>query len=227
MIIYTNTIKAMSDFMKTSDYFTSIEEFSQTTSVKNLIIDAFKEIAPIKKNYLAFIIPLVLAIVLSIKLSFCYNTLTHLQPIIEIILTVTLVIFGCVFAVYSILLASLSDDYIKKLAMIDYDDSTSYLKKSTMYFESILYLYFIGIGITWILLIFLKTVDTEVVIFSNIYMNNIISCILSLFYFWFIFRIFYEIKSTIYNTIILFRASIAYKLLAVSKNEDKGEGNNK
>ncbi len=213
--------------MKASDYFTSIKEFSKSTSAKALIIAAFKEVAPTKKNCLGFIIPFVFAIILSIKLSFCYNTLTHLQPIIEIILNVTLAVFGCVFAVYSILLAFLSDDYIKKLAKIDYDEGTSYLKQSTMYYESILFLYFIGIGITGLILIFLKTMDYEKVLFSHMILNNIASCILLLLYFWFIFRIFYEIKSTIYNTIVLFRASIAYKLLAFSKDEDKGEGNDK
>ena len=65
-----------------------------------------------------------------------------------ILLDVEIALFGCVFAVYSILLAFLSDEYVKKLLEIDYYRQTNYLRKSTKYYEAALFIYFVAIGIS-------------------------------------------------------------------------------
>lgn len=46
-----------------------------------------------------------------------------------------------------------------------------------------------------------------------LYVDNALASIGLLVYFSFTFRVFYEMKSTIYNTIVLFRTSIAYKFI--------------
>lgn len=49
---------------------------------------------------------------------------------------------------------------------------------------------------------------------------------LLLIYYTFSLRVIYELKSTIYNTVLLFRASLAYKILSfVEENKTSEEKN--
>lgn len=210
-------------------YFSRIEEFTDYPTAKFMIISALKEILPRKGGRFAFFISFILGILFSIKIGIDDKTVILTLSAIQTILNVLLAIFACIFAVYSILLAFLSDSYIKKLLKIDYENNTSYLKTSTTYFEGVLFLYFVAIGITGVLLLFLNCIDPMYVLTSNQMLNNSLAATLLTLYFTFVFRVFYEVKSTIYNTIILFRASIAYKILAIAQSEKEGcnDDNNK
>lgn len=184
-----------------------------------MIIVALKEITPTKDNWFSFALSLILGIILAIKIGIAENTIELLLPIIEKILEIYLAIFGILFTVYSIILAFLNDSYIEKLSQIDDDDGSSYLKSSTTYYESVLFLYFITLGVTGILLLFLYCLDRNYVLTSSLLINNMLAILLLFFYFTLIIRVFYELKSTIYNTIELFRKSVAYKLLSLAKKE--------
>lgn len=65
----------------------------------------------------------------------------------------------------------------------------------------------------------LKEISGDMVLVGN-YIKDTALMIL---YFTFSFRVFYEVKSTIYNTIVLFRASIAYKFIdfSIDKSDEK------
>ena len=49
---------------------------------------------------------------------------------------------------------------------------------------------------------------------------------LLLIYYTFSLRVIYELKSAIYNTVLLFRASLAYKILSFVEENKKSEGKN-
>lgn len=54
--------------------------------------------------------------------------------------------------------------------------------------------------------------------------NSIMAIALLLIYYTFSLRVIYELKSTIYNTVLLFRASLAYKILSfVEENKTSEE----
>ena len=56
--------------------------------------------------------------------------------------------------------------------------------------------------------------------------NSIMAIALLLIYYTFSLRVIYELKSTIYNTVLLFRASLAYKILSFveeKKSEEKND----
>lgn len=211
--------------MNEDRYFSTIEEFNKHTPAKKMIITALKEISPTKGNTFGFILSFVIGLAFAIIIGVDNDTVTITLSIVGILLNVLLAIFGSLFAVYSILLAFLNDSYIKKLSVIKYNSGTSFLKTSTTYYESILFLYFIALGITGVLLLFLNCIKIDFILTKSLAFNNICASILLTLYFTFVFRVFYELKSTIYNTVVLFRASIAYKILALIPREEEGQNN--
>lgn len=208
-------------------YFSTIEEFIVITPAWKLIFAAFKEIKPTKKNIIVTIISLILAIVFAVRIGWYGNSVTLSLLVIGFLFNALLPIFGFLFTIYSLLLAFMNEDYIRELAKIDAEEKLSYLKKSTSYYESILFLHFIGVGITGVLYLCLNFINVNTELTSSRVLNNGLATFFLFWYFLYTFRIFLELKSTIYNTIVLFRASVAYKLLLIAKNESAGENSDK
>ncbi len=205
--------------MSEEKYFSTIDEFIKETPAKKLIAHAFVEIRPSKKNWVGSWLSFGIGLFFAILVGIDENTIKILISIEGIILSAQLNIFAYLFTIYAILLAFLSDKYIKELSKVDEGNGVSSLKSRTSYYESILFLYFIGLATTGVLSIFLNCIPTDWVLTSNKIANNTMAIVLLLVYFTYTFRIFYELKSTIYNTVIMFRESIAYKLLIIVKNE--------
>lgn len=212
-----------------NSYFNTVNDFKQTNPAKKLIINAMMELAPTKGNRVGFIISIIVALFFSIVIGCSPNTVSLLSKVANTLLTIQLAIFGCVFTVYSIILAFLSDGYMKRLAKVDYKDKASMLKQSTTYYESVLFLYFINIGLSGLVTLITDCINSDFRLTTNIIFDTILSVILLFVYFFYSFRVFYEIKSTIYNTIILFRASIAYRFIdfEIEENSDDEEGSKK
>lgn len=216
--------------MKDSDkrkYFLAIEEFIEPIKPSKMIRDAFNEIKPDKYNKPAFIIPLILSFIFACKIGIAENTVDITLSVVEVLLNILLAVFGVIFTVYSILLAFLNDSYIKKLAIISHEDGISHLKKSIKYYESALFLYSISLGITIVLVLVLKCLEPNFTLTSNLIINNFMAVLILGAYFMFVFRVFYEMKSVIYNTISLFRGSISYKIIDFIKDEKGSQTDDK
>lgn len=198
------------------DFFHTIQEFKTTEPAQKLILSALKEIIPTEGNRFAFLISLALGIFVSLSVGFADETVELLSQICDKLISVQLAIFGCIFTVYSILLAFLSDGYMKRLANIPISDKTSMLKQSVTYYESVLFLYFINTGISGALCLITCCINPDARLTPNLLLDNSLASVFLLIYFTFSFRVFYEVKSVIYNTIVLFRASIAYKFIDFS-----------
>lgn len=67
------------------------------------------------------------------------------------------------------------------------------------------------------------TLPSDFRLTTNWLFDCLFATALMILYFTFSFRVFYEVKSTIYNTIVLFRASIAYKFIdfSIDKSDEK------
>jgi hypothetical protein len=189
----------------------------------DLNFTAINQIVPNKKNLYVFFFSIIGGVAFAIKVGFDHNTIKLLLTTVGILFNMLLPIFGYLFTVYSILLAFLNDSYIEESAKIDCSDGSSFLKNSIAYYESVLYLYFIGVVITGGLFLFLSCVESDWVLTSNQLLNDYLAVLLLFIYSSFIFRIILELKSIICNTVVLFRTSIAHKLLKTLKNEQKGE----
>lgn len=195
-------------------YFNTIEDFKETQPAKKLISFAIKEIQPNKKNWFGFVLSVFLGTLVAIIIGFSPKTVNLFVDTLKTLINIQLGLFGCIFAVYSIILAFLSDSFMKKLAKILIKENQSALTQYTTYYESVLFLYFINVGLTGILLILCNCLPTDFRLTSNWVFDCALASFLMIVYFSFSFRVFYEIKSTIYNTIVLFRASIAYKFIS-------------
>lgn len=140
--------------MNDDPYFSSIGDFVDNSPAYKLICTSMRELFPNKKNWFGFVLCLCVGAVLAYIVGCAENTVALAAQTCDILFGVQLSIFACIFAVYSILLAFLSDSYIKKLLNIDYGDGSSYFKTSTRYFESVLFMYFVAIILSLILKLF-------------------------------------------------------------------------
>lgn len=202
-----------------------IEEFIRDIEVPNasnkLLYRSFKELQPKKKQWIGFVFCIIAGTILSILSAYSEDTVKISSEICNDILTIQVAILGCIFTVYSILLGFLSDSYIKKILKVDLQNRKSFLKTSTSYYESALFMYFTGIVISGLVKIILHCMPYNFVLFSSNYGNEILATILLILYYSFSFRIVLELKSAIYNTIVLFRTSMAYKIIDTVESFEK------
>lgn len=107
------------------DYQTAIEEFQDERPVwKQIWAAIITEFTPDKKNWFGAAFSFVLALILTIIIARSEETVSLAGKICGILLDVEIALFGCVFAVYSILLAFLSDEYVKKSVQFTQEEKT-------------------------------------------------------------------------------------------------------
>lgn len=204
--------------------FSSIGDFD--SPAYKLICTSMWELLPNKKNRFGFVLCLCVGVVLAYIVGCAENTVALAAQTCDILFGAQLSIFACIFAVYSILVAFLSDSYIKKLSKIDYGNGSNYLKTSTRYFESVLFMYFVAIILSLILKLFLSCMPYDYIFTQFDLANSIMAIVLLLIYYTFSLSVIYELKSTIYNTVLLFRASLDYKILSFVEKNKKSEEKN-
>ena len=206
-------------------YDDAINEFKHSPSACIMLKQAFKELVPQRNGQgkwdgiWILVIDIILSIFFAIRISFFMDTLSVFAEIIDKMIDIEIAIFGCVFTVYTILLAFFSDDFMKRLAEIKVNQKESYLQGAINYFRSVLFLWFLNISITAFGYFFTKSFDKSWCLVDDITINNIMSTGLLFLFFSFSFRVFFELKSTIYSLIILFRSSIAYRFLEYKKSD--------
>ena len=204
------------------DYVAAAAEFSDERSVWKQIWGAIRnELFPNAKNWFGLVFSVFLSALLAYVIATSEETVTLLENVCGTLLDVQIAIFGCIFAVYSILLAFLSDDYIKKLLQIDYKNHSSYLKRSTMYYEAALFIYFVAIGISLVYKLIVQCMPQYYVLTENTILNEILAGICIFVYFVYSIRAIYELKSIVGNTLLLFRTSLQYRILAFRGNDNQ------
>ena len=196
-----------------NDYIRTVEEFKNPPSALVLIERAIHEIEPNKSNWLSSSIITLISAGLAFTIGFLSQTVELVHTICIYILEIQLALFGCVFTAYSIINAFFSDEYMKRLSQIMENDERSILMKSIAYYESVLFLFFIGIGSSGLVLIISSIIPPETLLFSNVVIDNILVSVLLFIYLLFSVRVFYEVKIVIYNTLMLYRQRIAFKFL--------------
>ena len=166
------------------DYQTAIEEFQDERPVwKQIWAAIITEFTPDKKNWFGAAFSFVLALILTIIIARSEETVSLAGKICGILLDVEIALFGCVFAVYSILLAFLSDEYVKKLLEIDYYRQTNYLRKSTKYYEAALFIYFVAIGISLVYKLTIECMPQNFALINSELANEIVAGVLLFPYF--------------------------------------------
>lgn len=200
----------------------AIEEFTELVSSRTMVVKSFSKIKVCKENAIVSIVIAVISFVLSYSIVMQNNTIIIATDIIEFLFTIIMAVFGILLTVYSIVLAFFNEDFMKRLAKIDIDGKSA-LKDNTEYLESILYLYFISIFTSVIILVFFKSVNGYFKITKDFRLNNLLAIFFIAVYLTYNLRIIYELKSTIYNMAMIFRHGISYKLLDLEKKRQKEE----
>lgn len=204
------------------DYQAAVKDFQEDAPVWKQIWRAIrKEMWPNRKNWFGFAFSFLFGIGLACVVAHSEDTVVLTGKICGILLDAQIAIFGCIFAVYSILLAFLSDAYMKKLLQTDYHNRTNYLKESTRYYEAALFIYFVAIGASLIYKLTVECMPERFILTNNNYTNEILAGVLLLAYFVYSIRAIYELKSIVGNTLLLFRTSIQFKILAFEEEELK------
>lgn len=215
------------------EYRAVIEEYSVEETNKDLFMRALKEIMPNRKNFLGWIIAVVCSSATILELQYSANSLKLIEELVEFFSTIQLGILGVVFTVYSILLVFLSKKYIKITAIMEKnltETGKSVLKDFTDYYEIVLFLNFFALLFTVIIYIVVRF-GVELYIFlhtgiecilPNICLDVFLNMLLWL-YILFSIRIIYEIKSLIYNTMIVFRMSMVINLIDIGQEDDREE----
>lgn len=204
-------------------YLQAVEEFKNIPKAKELIKYSFNEIMPNKENMFGTIISILLGTIFAFWMGFSNNTIEMFKKFIEVLLNIQLIVFGFIFSIYSILLAFFSDEYIKKIVQVESEGKETLLKRCLTYYESVLYMYFINVAVTGIIMIGILCIPDDFKLCSYNLCNCIVATLLMIIYNSYSFRVFYELKSTIYNTILIFRTSIAYRLLSFAEKDNKNE----
>lgn len=205
--------------IKVNNYSNIIKKLTSEEKASSMITNAFKELIPQKKNdYIIGLVILSFSIIIAALVSFSQDTQYISQNIVKELLSVELALFGCIFTVYSISLAFFSDNYLKRLSHIMDKSKADLLTSSIKYYESVLFIFFLGICLSIAVIILLISLPENMRVFYNI-MDEITAFTCLLMYLSLTLRIIYEIKSTIYNTISLFRVHIAYKFIDFNNEE--------
>ena len=196
-----------------NQYVHTIEEFESPPSSVELIKQSFGILALKKNNIIENALVFFFAFLAAFFVAWSRDTVILLASLTKHLLEIQLALFACIFTVFSIIHAFLSDEYMKRLARIRLDDKKSSLMQVVAYYESVLFLFFLNIAISGVFLFISEIVSPEATVFSNVVWDSILAGIGIIIYFWFSFRLVYEIKSVVYNTSVVFRQSIAYRFI--------------
>lgn len=203
------------------DYSRVMKEFLDDRKVWQQILDHLKsELIPDKSNWLVFVFSLFSGVILAVVVGVAETTVQLAREISAIFLDVQIALFGCIFAVYSILLAFLSDEYVKKLLSIDYHQQSSYLSKSTRYYEAALLIYFVSIILSLCMKIILICIPEGFLLTDNMAVNESLASLMLALYFVFSIRVICELKSVVANTLLLFRSSMAFKIQRFAEEDE-------
>ncbi len=194
------------------------EQLSDIKPSSKMLLNSLKKLLPHKNDYGSFIISVILSIALSIIICLHSNMIQLALSTFEIILPIMIAIFGCVLTAFSIIIAVSNDTFLRILSTSEAKrdnskKSNSILVEYISYFESVLYIYFFGLIITGLNMLFLKCIPDCSNFTINFYTRKLIAIILLSIYYALAFRILFELKSTIGNMVGLFRLSLANKNL--------------
>ena len=179
---------------------------------ENQMHKAIKELYITRKNFWASFLIFIFGAFCACQVSFSQNTVSKALQVTDILLITQLTVFSCSYTAYSIVMTFLQDEYIQVLFYTPDSEYSTLLNKSVTYYESISFLYFIGLALSVVFKIVLSILDENFILPIDMIYNNLISSVLLWAYFVYTFRILYELKSVVKNTSIILRAGLEYRL---------------
>lgn len=188
-----------------------------------IVLDALCELAPKKKNYKNSIIIVVVCLIPSFLMGISYDTYSLFLGSIDIINNSITAVFGIIFTGYALFQAFINDELLIRLLNEpdrEKKDKRSKLQETNENFVGLMMLCIISIILNVFLKITISSVPEEFVVFDKRIYNNIVVIILMEIYFVFNAKIFWELKSFVFNIFQLFNLHAASKIIDII-NDDK------
>lgn len=201
------------------DYSKAFDEFSKNISAQKMILRSFKQISPYKGNRLGLLISIAVAMIFAFAIGTSENVVNLLHESASTILNTKLAIFAVILTVYSIIYVFFDDTKLKIFAKTISPKSETFLNETAVFYQSIMFLYFISIAISGMIVLLMGILDNDFRLTESLCFDRWLAKVLLFIYFSFSFRVFYELKSAIYNTVQLFRLGVLVRLKRYTQEE--------
>lgn len=199
--------------------------FQRTTS-KQVLKDSIKEILFDSKDKKSIKLILAISFILTLGIVFSSTTIELLIEVIEMFNAVLLAIFAVVFTGYAFYQALISEELLKRLLTIE-EEGKSYYQISNDYFINIMVLNVFEIFINVILIIFLKTLPKDFLLFDSMVFNQGLAFLLIIYYLYIELKFIYEMKSFLFNVYQLFNIAAGEMAIKIINNEKDSNSENK
>ncbi|MTN92199.1 hypothetical protein GMB49_05500, partial [Turicibacter sanguinis] len=169
-------------------------EDNSNTKIKRAFKNFFSK-QEIKSAKIVYLI----SIPLTLFISFSPDTVMLIKNFSNLSLTLLITIFPGLLTFYTIIISIIGKKNIETLIRAQGQKKTL-LVTVMNYYEEILMLYFVGIFITLVVYCYIDLIPSNFTLTKNYVLNCLLAFILIYVYITFVFRLIYELKSTIYNT---------------------------
>lgn len=195
-----------------TNFLGSLMPEKQTST--DMIVDSFSEIKVNRRCLGTCAIVSIVSLALSFLVLFAQNPIHDFAAFNSVIMNAQLVMTGIILAVYSIIFSIFSNQATLDLSK---SDDIQLVARRLKYYQSALFLFFIAsIFSISVGCIAEGSVLTELPIHSRL--SDLIFVVV-LFYFWFQFRVLFELKSVIFNTVELVKYCIVMQLIKQKQPE--------
>lgn len=195
-----------------------VEEFyPEKSSTERLIhgLKNFYSVKEIKENIWTYM----LSIPLSLLIAIPCNTISLIEKISAAIYPSLLTIFAGLLTFYTIILAMINRKNVETLTK-NQNNKQTILAETIEYYERVLFLYFLGFFISFILNLYMQVIPANFVLTGRYFLDCTLAFFLLVVYINSIFRLLWELKSTIHNTFNFSRASIVNILIEILNGEE-------
>ena len=194
------------------EYLKSVEEFGKNESARRMLLHSLKILLPDKKNRFGLFVSMLLAIIFASIIGHSENAVEFASSSANTILNVQLAIFAVILTVYSIIFVFFDDEKLKIFAKNQDPSGDTFLNLTATFYQSAMFLYFINITTSGVVVLLMGILDKDFRLTNSLNFDRGLAIGLLFIYFTLSFRVFYELKSILYNTIQLFRLGVLRRL---------------
>lgn len=195
----------------------NINELLENIDARILEIEAFKEIKISRKNYVLYITILILSIIIAYIFAFAFDTKKMFTLVVEKFLEIEIAFIAIIFGAYALFQAMVSGDFLKIMS----GTRNNILKISNKSFLNLILLYLYAIIGNILLWLLLMTLAEDFLLFSNIFLDNILCFFGISIYFVYSIIILCELKNFGINLYKMFNIYNAYKIIISSDEKDE------
>lgn len=196
-------------------YIEKIKDLTDRREKSEIIKNACSEIKFTRKSAGQYCISLMLGIILGGIVGFSNNTVENIRSIVSDANNILLVLVAMVFGSYSIFQALMSKDLVALLIKAD----GNLLKDSNKTFVQLTILYTMGIISNFVLMIVLKIIPNDFMLFNSVLTCNIFAGILIAVYLFFHVLLFLEVMNFAINLYRMFGVYNTLKALDSMQDE--------